>query len=130
MSFSGNDGIDVTLAVDDKYIVKYVHNPQGFPDFLIVFMYLERTSAMFARTVDAVTDSITKGNMTKNYLNEMLNFRNQNAKNLIIGHLKMNGLRNNFLKCMICSFRACSIFFYLKRNLTFHFLTHSFVSWG
>ena len=91
MSFSGNGGTDVTLAVDDKYIVKYVHNPQGFPDFLNVFMYIERTSAMFARTVDAVTDSITLGNMTKNYLNEMLNFIN----------------RNIFLKCMICSFRAC-----------------------
>ena len=38
MSFSGNDGIDVPVAVDDKFIVEYVHNPQGFLDFLNVFI--------------------------------------------------------------------------------------------
>ena len=98
MSFSGNDGIDVPLAVDDKFIAKYVHNPQGFLDFLNVFMHLERTPTICAHTLDVVTDNITKGNMTNNYLNEMLHFRNQNAKSLIVGHLNINGLRNKFFE--------------------------------
>ena len=53
---------------------------------------------MFAHTLDAVTDDITKGNMTNNHLNEMLHFRNQNAKNLSVGHLNINGLRNKFFE--------------------------------
>ena len=58
--FRGKSGVDVPLAVDGKDIVQSGHNPQGFLDFLCAFMYLDRTPATFARTVDAVTDSVAK----------------------------------------------------------------------
>ena len=60
MSFSVKSGVDVPLAVDGKDIVQSGHNPQGFLDFLNVFMCPDRTPATFARTVDTVTDSVAK----------------------------------------------------------------------
>ena len=81
---SGNDEINVTLAGDDKNNVRCLQNPQGF------------SHLSSPRTVDTKTVGSRKGNMENDYMNEIVNFRNLFPKNLISGHLNINGLRNNF----------------------------------
>ena len=83
---SGNDEINVTLAGDDKNNVRCLQNPQGFSHF------------SSPRTVDTKTVGSRKGNMENDYMNEIVNFRNSFPKNLISGHLNINGLRNKFFE--------------------------------
>ena len=71
---------------DDKNNVKCLQNPQGFSHF------------SSPRTVDTNTVGSRKENMENDFMSEIVNFRNLFPKNLISGHLNINGLRNKFFE--------------------------------
>ena len=82
-----------TEPISHAYAV-YVYKTVEHYDAII-----PKSIAIDASNSEKVTlASKTETSADPNYMDAMVNFRNQNPKNLITGHLNINGLRNNFFE--------------------------------
>ena len=73
------------------------HVTINFRDFIDIYEYLDDACEMFTRKF--TNDDKDKTPVTdRNFLEQLLNCRNQYPKNLISGHLNINGLRNKFFE--------------------------------
>ena len=86
-------------------------------DYTNIPKYLEK-SEIIQNHVGGRNDVSTNGHINDNYIQDMVNFRNQNPENLITGHLNINGLRNKSFKVYDrCLYMIAA---YLRNDLPHH----------